>query len=137
MTIFRITDIEKEKVIEEISRTLGKRGEIIFSYIHGSFVEGDFRDVDVAVYLKEEEKALRYELNLERRIEDTIDFPVDVRILNDAPLSFRFNVIKNGILLFSKNEKIRCDFETLSTVEYHDFEYLREEFRREALGIEI
>jgi len=87
--------------------------------------------------IKNEEKALQYEIKLERRIEDIIGFPADVRVLNHAPLSFRFNVVKNGFLLFSKNEKIRCDFESLSIVEYHDFNYLMNSYRREALGIEI
>ena len=135
--IYSITDTEREKIKKEISRLIERREEIIFSYIHGSFLEGDFRDVDVAVYLKDEEKALQYEIKLERRIEDIIGFPADVRVLNHAPLSFRFNVVKNGFLLFSKNEKIRCDFESLSIVEYHDFNYLMNSYRREALGIEI
>jgi len=135
--IYSITDTEREKIKKEISRLIERREEIIFSYIHGSFLEGDFRDVDVAVYLKDEEKALQYEIKLEREIEDIIGFPADVRVLNHAPLSFRFNVVKNGFLLFSKNEKIRCDFESLSIVEYHDFNYLMNIYRREALGIEV
>lgn len=136
---YRITQREKEKIENKISHLLRKRNEIICSYIHGSFLEGDFRDVDVAVYLKGKENALQYELKLERRIEDIIGSPVDVRVLNHAPLSFRFNVIKNGILLFSKNEKIRCDFESLSIIEYHDFAYLMNIYRRDALalGIEV
>jgi predicted nucleotidyltransferase len=135
--MYTLTATEKEKIKEELSHLLKKREDIIFSYIHGSFLEGDFRDVDIAIYLKDEEKALKYELKMEREIEDIIGFPVDVRILNLAPLSFRFNVIKNGFLLFSRDEKIRCDFESLSIVEYHDFDFLRNIYRREALGIEI
>jgi predicted nucleotidyltransferase len=137
MAMYSIIQTEKEKIENKISHLLRKRNEIIFSYIHGSFLEGNFRDVDVAVYLKDEEKALQYEIKLEREIEDIIGFPADVRVLNHAPLSFRFSVITNGILLFSKNEKIRCDFESLSIVEYHDFNYLMNIYRREALGIEI
>jgi predicted nucleotidyltransferase len=135
MTIHSITDTKKEKVKEKITYLLKSREEVLFSYIYGSFTEGDFRDVDIAVYLNDELESLPYELNMERRIEDAIAFPADVRILNHAPLSFRFNVIKNGFLLFSTNENIRCDFESLSIVEYHDFEYFRNIYRREALGI--
>ena len=137
MAMHSITDTKKEKIKEEITYLLKRREEVVFSYIYGSFTEGDFRDVDIAVYLKDEEKSLRYELNMERRIEDAIGFPADVRILNHAPLSFRFNVIKNGLLLFSRNEKFRCDFESLSIVEYHDFDYLMNIYRRESLGIQI
>ena len=125
MAMHSITDTKKEKVKEKITYLLKSREEVLFSYIYGSFTEGDFRDVDIAVYLNDELESLPYELNMERRIEDAIAFPADVRILNNAPLSFRFNVIKNGFLLFSTNEKIRCDFESLSIVEYHDFDYFR------------
>jgi predicted nucleotidyltransferase len=105
MAMYSIIQTEKEKIENKISHLLRKRNEIIFSYIHGSFLEGNFRDVDVAVYLKDEEKALQYEIKLEREIEDIIGFPADVRVLNHAPLYFKFNVVKNGFLLFSKNEK--------------------------------
>ncbi len=137
MRTYNLTDTEKEKIINNISNLLEKREEILFSYIHGSFLENDFRDIDIAVYLNEGEKSLKYELHLEREIEDIASFPVDVRILNNAPLTFRFNVIKNGILLFSKNEKIRCDFESLSIDEYHDINYFLKIYRSEALGIKI
>lgn len=135
--MYNLTDSEKEKIKKEISYLLKKKEDILFSYTHGSFLEGDFRDIDIAIYLRDKDKALQYELKMEREIEDVIDFPVDVRILNHAPLSFRFNVIKNGVLLFSRDEKIRCDFESLSIVEYHDFDFLRNIYRKEALGIEI
>lgn len=137
MAMHNITDVKKEKIKEKITYLLKRRKEIVFSYIHGSFLEGDFRDVDIAVYLKGEENSLPYELSMERTIEDAIGFPADVRVLNHAPLSFRFNVIKNGSLLFSRNERIRCDFESLSIVEYHEFDYFRNIYRREALGIQI
>lgn len=137
MAMHNITDVKKEKIKEKITYLLKRRKEIVFAYIHGSFLEGDFRDVDIAVYLKGEENSLPYELSMERTIEDAIGFPADVRILNHAPLSFRFNVIKNGLLLFSRNERIRCDFESLSIVEYHEFDYFRSIYRREALGIQI
>lgn len=137
MAVYELANTEKERIKEELSHLLKKREEIIFSYIHGSFLEGDFRDIDIAIYIKDGKNALKYELKLEREIEYVIGFPVDVRILNRAPLSFRFNVIKNGFLLFSRDEKIRCDFESLSIVEHHDFDFLRNVYRREALGIEI
>lgn len=45
---------------------------------------------------------LKYELGLERELGEVLRFPSDVRVLNAAPLAFRFNVIKEGILLFSE-----------------------------------
>jgi predicted nucleotidyltransferase len=137
MRIHKSTKLEKEKIKEIITDILEKKGEILFSYIHGSFMENDFRDIDIAVYLEDTKRFLKYELNLEREIEDVVGFPVDVRVLNQSPLSFRFNVIKNGILLFSNDENIRCDFESLGIVEYHDFDYQMKNYRKEAMGLEI
>jgi hypothetical protein len=36
--------------------------------------------------------------------------PVDIRILNNASLSFRYNVIKNGQPIVVNNDNIRSDF---------------------------
>ncbi len=137
MTIHKLTKLEKEKVKEIISNILKRKDEILFSYILGSFLENGFKRIDTAVYLKDVERFLKYELSLEREIEDAINFPVDVMIFNHALLSFRFNVIKNGLLPFSKDENIVCDFESLSIVEYHDLDYLMNDYRSEALAIEV
>ena len=109
----------------------------MFAYLHGSFLEDYFRDIDIAIYLNTEKKNVLYALNLERELEEEVGFPVDVRILNHAPLSFKFGVIEQGVLLFSKDEERLCDFESLTIVEYHDFKFHREIYRREALGIEV
>jgi len=140
MKIYNIGKEQKEEVQRRIADILKERREIIFAYLHGSFLEGNFQDVDVAVYLSEKKsksEVLRCELKLERELEEVIGFPIDVRILNHAPLSFKFKVIERGVLLFSKGEGYRCDFESLTMVEYHDFNFHREIYRRVALGIEV
>lgn len=139
MTVHVINKEQKEAIRKRVADFLHKRPEISFAYLHGSFLENDFRDIDVAVYLTEisERDALQYELNLENELGKLTGFWADVRILNHAPLSFKFNVIKNGILLFSKDERIRCDFECLTIVEYQDVDFLRKIYRMEALGIKV
>jgi len=139
MTVHVINEEQREKSRERIADFLQKRPEIIFAYLYGSFLKGDFRDIDVAIYLTEisKKEALEYELNLESELSKLTGYWADARILNHAQLSFRFSVIKNGTLLFSKDERIRCDFECLTIVEYHDFDFLRSVYRKEALGIKV
>ncbi len=139
MTVHIINEEQIGKIRKRIADFLQKRPEIIFAYLYGSFLKGDFRDIDVAVYLTEisKKEALEYELNLESELSKLTGFWTDARILNHAPLCFRFSVIKNGTLLFSKDERIRCDFECLTIVEYHDFDFLRSVYRKEALGIKV
>jgi len=139
MTVHVINEEQREKIGERMAGFLQKRPEIVFAYLHGSFLKGDFRDIDVAVYLTEisKKEALEYELNLESELTKLTGFCTDVRVLNYAPLCFKFSVIRNGTLLFSKDERIRCDFECLTIVEYHDFDFLRSVYRKEALGIKV
>lgn len=139
MAIYKLTSEEKNELKDKLAHFSEKRAEIILSYLHGSFLEEGFRDIDVAIYLTKISKgeALQYELNMENELRELTGFPFDVRILNHAPLSFRFSVIKNGILLFSRDERVRCDFECLTIVEYHDFDLLRSMYRKEAIGINI
>ena len=138
MKIYAASRKDKDKIQRMIVDILKERKEIIFAYLHGSFVKDDFRDIDIAIYLNEgmdKKNILKYELFLERVLEEELSLPVDVRVLNNAPLSFRFKVIKGGELLFSRDEKLWCDFECLTFVKYHDFDFHRKTYRREALDI--
>ena len=130
----------KENIQKRITGSLEKEEKIVFAYLHGSFLKNRFRDIDLAIYLDKslsKKEILKYELHLEEEISGKINLPCDVRVLNKSPLSFRFSVIKNGIILFSKNESKRSDFECLSIVEYHDFSFYRNRYMRIALGIKV
>lgn len=137
--IHRIIKSQSLEIGREITSFLESKEEIVFAYLHGSFLTGNFRDIDMALFLtgRGNNQILQYELEMGNRLEKITKFPSDVRVLNYAPLPFRFNVIKNGILLFSKDERIRTDFECLSIAEYHDLDFLRKSYREEALGIEV
>lgn len=119
---------------------LQKENHILFAYLHGSFLQNEFRDIDIGIYTEKnlsKKNQLSYELSFEEKLQHSIFHPVDVRILNNAPLSFSFSVIKNGIVLFCKDEDKRIDFETRIFTKYHDFDFYRERYRREALGIHL
>ena len=136
---YRITDIQRKKVVDTIRSVLMGKNEILFVYIHGSFLQNHFRDVDLAIYLDEDitkEEALHFELSLERELEESSGFPADVRTLNYSPLSFKFNSFKDGNLLMSRDEVLRCDFESLTMNEYHDFDFYRKRYMKEVLGLD-
>jgi hypothetical protein len=136
----KISDSEKEKILEKIIDNLKDEDSIIFAYSHGSFLEGSFRDIDLAIYVQttlNKKEALKLELKLERELEEKIKLPIDIRILNYSPLSFRYNVIKDGKLILSRNENLRCDFASLSIREYLDFNFYRKRYMKEVLGLEV
>lgn len=136
----KVENNKKEFIQKNITKYLKKDKKIVFAYLHGSFLKEKFRDIDIAIYLNTnftKKQILKYELDLEEELSRKIDYPCDIRILNNAALSFKFSVIKNGKLLFSKNERNRSDFECLSIVKYHDFDFYRTRYMRDALGLKV
>jgi len=132
-----LTKEEKLKIEETLKNALKKHSEISFAYLHGSFVKNEgFKDIDLAVYIKGIPLALvQYELNLETEIMEQIGkYIIDVRILNSSPLSFRFNVIRDGIVLFVRNDDERVEFQEATIRDYLDFAYYRELYVKETLG---
>lgn len=126
--------VNKEEIKKKIKKILAEKVEVIFAYLHGSFNENYFRDVDIAVYVDEDKVGdfLDYELRLSTEIENVIRLPVDVKVLNSAPLSFKYRAIK-GELLISKNEEIRFRFIERTLMEYLDFKPIEEKIIEEIL----
>ncbi len=121
---------------EQIRAFLEKREEVSFAYLHGSYLTEDaFRDIDVAVHLATmPESTLEYELALEAILMEIADLPVDLRILNEAPLSFIYNVIKDGKRLVVKDDEARSAFEERAVIAYLDFKCRREILLEAMLG---
>lgn len=138
--IRKLTKTEKEVIVNSITKHLEVRREISFAYIHGSFLqEGYFKDIDIAVYLNDvPESYLQYELQLESELIQLLAaFEIDVRVLNSAPLSFRYHVIKEGQLLMARDDDIRADFQENTVTHYLDFAPFRKMYIREVLGLGI
>jgi len=133
---FRIVDHEKESIIESVKVCLKNRSDVIFAYLHGSFFTEDrFKDIDIAVYLDPlPPSLLEAELELEAKLSNVVKrYPVDIRILNNASLSFRYNVIKNGQPIVVNNDNIRSDFVEATLSYYFDFSPFLQEYLKEAL----
>ena len=119
------------KITERLSQILP---EIMAAYIFGSFVGQDsFRDIDIGILLSADELAqpLAYELNIENLLEKEIELPVDVRVLNGAPLSFQQNVIQKGLLIVDKDPNRRAAFEGNVRKQYFDFSRFRRRYLKE------
>lgn len=74
-------------------------------------------------------------LELEREMEALMETEVEICRLDTAPLSFTFRVIKEGELIFSRDERRRCDFEERTRVLYFDFlPYYQRYYKEVVLG---
>lgn len=121
----------------------GQRHRIVAVYLHGSAARGTMRpdsDVDLAVLLSSrsgwrEEDALVEELRalLQPRFEGR---ELDVKILNEAPPAFQFQVIKARHLLFERDPSARVSFERRLLNEYLDYRYY-EDLLQEAMVARI
>lgn len=130
---------EKEKIISKIKECLQPRHEISFAYLHGSFAGSKtFADVDIAIYLDPDTAGhLDYEVSLEGLLEKVAGVPFDVRVINNAPPSFCYNVLRKGYPILVRDQNARCDFQARTLDMYFDFAPFRSRYLKEALRHEM
>lgn len=133
---------KKNALVSLLADNLRSRSGLDFAYIHGSFLhEEQFGDIDIAVYLKEEcfsgDLTTKVEIDLEVELERLAGYTVDVRVINNSPLSFRYNVIKGGKLLFAGNEDGQTCFVERTISAYIDFLPYRKRYLKEVLDLEV
>ncbi|MCX8188623.1 MAG: nucleotidyltransferase domain-containing protein [Nitrososphaeria archaeon] len=120
-----LAEEERHKILEKIKKFFEKDDEIMFAIVHGSFIErNSFRDIDIAIWVKDPEKAFQYTINLPCKIGEEIEVPVDIQVLNDAPLPFKHHVLTSGKILFSRDEKLRTRLADETIRQYMDLKLL-------------
>ena len=135
---YEISQKERLEAGERIAACLAEQTEVMFAFLYGSFISAPlFRDIDVGIYVAgiEPSQYFACENRLTRLSEDAVDslFPVDVRIINTAPIFFCFEVIR-GKLIFSRDEQLLVDFMTSIARRRLDMASLRLHYLREAMG---
>lgn len=72
---------------------------IVFAYLYGSAANADrFRDVDVGVFVRGDQGEAIAD-RLAARLAARLGMPVDVRVLNQAPVTFLFHILQGRLLL--------------------------------------
>lgn len=107
------------------NKGLDSRDAILFSFVHGSFLDDTkFNDIDVAIYIDEKmvskDAAMDFEFNISNELEDIIEFPVDVKIINYAPLGFQYHAT-SGKILTCKDSEFMVDKVAEIRILYLDF----------------
>jgi len=74
---------------------------------------------------------------MECKLEKILGCPVDVRVLNYAPLSFCQNVIRQGKVVMDRNPDLRADFEGKVLKQYFDFAPFRRQYLQEVTNAPI
>jgi predicted nucleotidyltransferase len=137
---YTISKFQRDRIADNISSYLEENLEgITTAYLFGSFVtDAPFSDIDLGVLIKTDPaKAIFFELELENRLEKIFKHPVDVRVLNRAPLSFCQNVIRRGKVILDRDPNLRADFEGNIRKQYFDYSRFRKQYLKEAVNAPI
>jgi predicted nucleotidyltransferase len=106
--------------------------DIVCVYMYGSVARGEARgtsDIDVAVLYAQEPPPLLDSLGLElgSTLERLLGKPVDLVILNRAPLDLIHRVLRDGVLVYESDPSSRIRFEVQARSAYFDLlPYLRQ-----------
>ena len=126
----------RERVVHALTAALEAEPDLEFAWLHGSFLGGGgFHDIDVGVHLNAAaDVRSRRALDLGLLLDRDTGFPVDVRVLNDAPVTFLFHVFREGRVLLSRNDERLADLMERTVRDYLDMEPLLRRATIEAYG---
>ncbi len=113
------------------------RYPVLFAYVYGSCATGTihpFSDLDIGVFLdpKSAEDLLDCELDLALEIDRDLDHAIeaDVRAINDLPLMFLGRILTEGVLVYSRDESTRVEFEVQTRKKFFDFMPVIHDYRK-------
>lgn len=131
-------DAEHRKRIEEsLASGLAQDETIVFACLYGSFAESEpFHDIDVGVYVRDfqADRPTSTALALAQRLSEGVRKPVDVRILNVAPVSFLYHVLR-GQLLFCRDDAALAEVMERTISRYLDIAPLMRRGTQEAFAV--
>ena len=126
-----------EKLIEaNIVAICENEPSIVAAFLFGSYAKGKEKpssDIDVALLLSETKSIEFSTLQLAAKLEKTLGNRVDVVILNSAGELLKFQVRRDGKLIFERSSKKRKQFEVKSRKLYDDFLYLHRNYAKKVL----
>lgn len=97
-----------ESLLRRLTTELEKESVVGFAYLYGSFLDTEtVHDIDVGLYLREPmtKPGVAIASEVSARLTAMTGLPVDVRVLNEAPLSFLYHVLR-GRLLVCRDEAL-------------------------------
>jgi len=127
---------KKDVLLNKIREVVEKDKEVLFGYLYGSSTSQSIpvgSDIDVAVYLKPSDvkSYVRKEEELISALVAKLrNDKIDLRILNTLPFLLQYNIVKDGILLFVRDELERVDFEIRVMNRFFELKPYLDEYKR-------
>ena len=135
-TVYSANDEERTHIVNRLAAAFVREPNIAFAYLYGSFVDADaFHDVDIGVYVSRHEPGQEplYVVDLIQRLAGLVPFPIDVRIINDAPVSFLYHVLK-GRPIHIQDDEVLTNLMEQTVRQYLDMAPLLRKSTREAFA---
>jgi len=123
------------KHFPELVELFKKDQDVVAVYLFGSYGRddiGSLSDVDIAVLLEPRVSSVNYFEKQLQLVRDACHLlhtgEVDLVVLNEAPLTFKYGVISDSKVIYCANEEVKIDFETRAMLDYLDTEKIRDEY---------
>jgi len=133
---FKLSTEEKKALMVALREALSRRKEVLFAYVYGSLLSDlPVHDIDIGICVEgiAEDAATGYALDLSSTMQIVSNVPVDVRVINFAPLPFQYQVIR-GELIFERDENARSSMLEDVMRRYLDIEPLLRRGLKEAFA---
>jgi predicted nucleotidyltransferase len=119
---------DRQRITESVRALLAPSEDIVFAYIYGSFARGEpARDLDVALYTAEDKDFL-FAVDVAVILRRDTGLEVDVTVMNHAPVALQFAILRDGLLLFSKDEARRMALIERVSRQYWEYTHFRDLF---------
>lgn len=120
--------------IRGLAADFAQQSEVVAVYLFGSYASGcisHLSDVDIAIlfshHLSKEAMSETYDDYYHLICQRLKTNEVDLLILNEVPLSFAYEIIKEGKIIYVRDENELKDFQERVTRHYLDTAFLRKE----------
>jgi predicted nucleotidyltransferase len=116
-----------ERRLREFFKARASDEGIAAAWLFGSVARGTARpdsDVDVGVLFREDppRTLAGYHFDLEADLQALLGLPVQLVVLNRAPVDLAFGVLRDGKLLVNQDSSRRIEFEVRTSNEFWDME---------------
>jgi len=122
--------IDKRSIKKKLKEYFKDKENILFAYIFGSYVKGDFSnlsDIDIAVYLKKGEDIFESKLRLYHDLSILLKRDIDIVILNEIKsYTLLKDILDYNILVKDSSDDSRIMFELNKHHEIIDFKVFQE-----------
>ena len=131
---FELGNDEIDRIKQRLVSAIEAEGRILFAYLHGSFGKLPFSDIDIGAYSTiSADEVFDFELEMSSTLEIVSGYPVDLKVINYAPIGFQFSVVNEGVLLFERDRATRLNFLEETGMRYMDYFELSKSYFKELM----